>query len=234
MRARRRRPASTRGTSGTGRGQGAGAASARRPRGRRSGRAAYAGRGPKGYRRSDERIREEISDRLTEHDELDASEIEVCRQGWRSDARPARSTAVGPSDSPRIWLSGERRPRRDEPDQGRWTRVRSRRQRPVADGRTPFEDSKARGLDPEFDGSTDPVRGSGRTTNQGQSGPGHVAGRARVSVVRRTARRATVRPGPVETSAVGVQELAPPTKAPLRRGLRLPVRFTVPTPGRCA
>ena len=37
----------------------------------------YAGRGPKGYRRSDERIREEISDRLMEHDELDASDIEV-------------------------------------------------------------------------------------------------------------------------------------------------------------
>jgi osmotically-inducible protein OsmY len=40
-------------------------------------RTGFAGRGPKGYRRSDERIREEISDRLTEHDELDASDIEV-------------------------------------------------------------------------------------------------------------------------------------------------------------
>jgi osmotically-inducible protein OsmY len=37
----------------------------------------YAGRGPKGYRRSDDRIREEISDQFMEHDELDASEIEV-------------------------------------------------------------------------------------------------------------------------------------------------------------
>jgi len=37
----------------------------------------YAGRGPKGYRRSDERIREEISDQFMENDELDASEIEV-------------------------------------------------------------------------------------------------------------------------------------------------------------
>jgi len=41
-----------------------------RPRG-------YAGRGPKGYTRSDERIREEVSDRLTEHDAIDASGIEV-------------------------------------------------------------------------------------------------------------------------------------------------------------
>jgi osmotically-inducible protein OsmY len=37
----------------------------------------YAGRGPKGYRRSDDRIREEISDQFMDNDELDASEIEV-------------------------------------------------------------------------------------------------------------------------------------------------------------
>lgn len=37
----------------------------------------YAGRGPKGYRRSDERIREDVSDRLMWNTELDASDIEV-------------------------------------------------------------------------------------------------------------------------------------------------------------
>jgi osmotically-inducible protein OsmY len=37
----------------------------------------YRGRGPKNYRRSDERIREDINDRLTEHEYLDASDIEV-------------------------------------------------------------------------------------------------------------------------------------------------------------
>lgn len=37
----------------------------------------YSGRGPKGYRRSDERIREDVSDRLTWNAELDASDIEV-------------------------------------------------------------------------------------------------------------------------------------------------------------
>ncbi|HEV2864101.1 MAG TPA: BON domain-containing protein [Pyrinomonadaceae bacterium] len=42
----------------------------------RSGRT-HRGRGPKNYRRSDERIREDINDRLTEHDWLDASDIEV-------------------------------------------------------------------------------------------------------------------------------------------------------------
>ncbi len=35
------------------------------------------GRGPKGYTRSDERIREDVSDRLTEDWEVDASDIEV-------------------------------------------------------------------------------------------------------------------------------------------------------------
>jgi osmotically-inducible protein OsmY len=37
----------------------------------------HAGRGPKGYRRSDERIKEDVSDLLTADDHLDASEIEV-------------------------------------------------------------------------------------------------------------------------------------------------------------
>jgi hypothetical protein len=40
-------------------------------------RGQFFGRGPKGYRRSDERIREEISDRLMVHPDVDASEIEV-------------------------------------------------------------------------------------------------------------------------------------------------------------
>lgn len=37
----------------------------------------FAGRGPKGYVRSDERIREDVSDRLSLDDEVDASDIEV-------------------------------------------------------------------------------------------------------------------------------------------------------------
>jgi hypothetical protein len=46
-----------------------------RPRGGGSGR--YAGKGPKGYRRSDERIREAVSETLARDGDLDASEIEV-------------------------------------------------------------------------------------------------------------------------------------------------------------
>jgi len=37
----------------------------------------FRGRGPKNYRRSDERIREEINDRLTENEWLDASDVDV-------------------------------------------------------------------------------------------------------------------------------------------------------------
>jgi hypothetical protein len=40
----------------------------------------YAGRGPKGYQRSDDRIREDVSDRLTAHGQIDASDIEVRTQ----------------------------------------------------------------------------------------------------------------------------------------------------------
>jgi hypothetical protein len=40
-------------------------------------RGRFFGHGPKGYRRSDERIREDINDRLTVHPDIDASDIEV-------------------------------------------------------------------------------------------------------------------------------------------------------------
>ena len=40
-------------------------------------RGRFYGVGPKGYRRSDERIREEMSDRLMTHPDVDASDIEV-------------------------------------------------------------------------------------------------------------------------------------------------------------
>jgi len=37
----------------------------------------FAGRGPKGYQRSDDRIREDVCERLTHHPEIDASEIDI-------------------------------------------------------------------------------------------------------------------------------------------------------------
>jgi osmotically-inducible protein OsmY len=40
-------------------------------------RISYAGRGPKGYKRSDERIREDVSEALTRSHEVDATNIEV-------------------------------------------------------------------------------------------------------------------------------------------------------------
>jgi osmotically-inducible protein OsmY len=47
----------------------------------RHGRADHRGRGPKGYRRSDERIREDVSDRLYDDPYVDASDIEVTVSG---------------------------------------------------------------------------------------------------------------------------------------------------------
>ena len=44
-------------------------------------RGRHAGRGPKGWQRPDERIREDINERLTDHPHIDASEIEVQVKG---------------------------------------------------------------------------------------------------------------------------------------------------------
>lgn len=41
----------------------------------------YAGRGPRGYQRTDERIREDVCDRLTDDPRIDASDIEVHMKG---------------------------------------------------------------------------------------------------------------------------------------------------------
>lgn len=47
-----------------------------------SGQENFRGRGPKGYTRSDERIKEEVCELLTRHPEIDASDIEIeARQG---------------------------------------------------------------------------------------------------------------------------------------------------------
>jgi hypothetical protein len=45
--------------------------------GRSGGQTASRGRPPKGYTRSDERIREDLCDRISEHGDIDASEVEV-------------------------------------------------------------------------------------------------------------------------------------------------------------
>ena len=44
-------------------------------------RQSYRGRGPKGYQRSDERIREDICERLTFDDDVDATDLEVTVSG---------------------------------------------------------------------------------------------------------------------------------------------------------
>jgi hypothetical protein len=44
-------------------------------------RGPHTGKGPKGYERSTDRMREEVCERLTQHGEIDASEIEVNVEG---------------------------------------------------------------------------------------------------------------------------------------------------------
>jgi osmotically-inducible protein OsmY len=41
----------------------------------------YSGRGPRGYQRSDDRIREDICDRLTRHGEIDATDVQISVRG---------------------------------------------------------------------------------------------------------------------------------------------------------
>ncbi len=74
------------------------------PRGRRT-QGPHAGKGPKGYQRSDERIYEEVCDRLTEHGRLDARDVsvdvkngEVTLTGTVPD-RPAKRLAEDLSES---------------------------------------------------------------------------------------------------------------------------------------
>jgi hypothetical protein len=43
----------------------------------RQGRQQHRGRGPRGYKRSDDRIKEDVNDRLSDHPYLDASDVEV-------------------------------------------------------------------------------------------------------------------------------------------------------------
>jgi osmotically-inducible protein OsmY len=52
----------------------------------------YSGKGPRNYQRSDERIREEVCDRLTQHGEVDASNVEI-------DVRNGEITLRGSVDS---------------------------------------------------------------------------------------------------------------------------------------
>lgn len=65
----------------------------------------HRGRGPRGYRRSDERIREEVCDRLTDDPTVDASDIEVAVQNGEVtlsgaiDSRQARRRAEDIAES---------------------------------------------------------------------------------------------------------------------------------------
>jgi osmotically-inducible protein OsmY len=64
-------------------------------------RGQHSGKGPKGYQRSDERIREDVSEALSQHGDLDASEISV-------DVRGGEVTLTGTVDSREAKREAER------------------------------------------------------------------------------------------------------------------------------
>jgi hypothetical protein len=65
----------------------------------------YTGRGPQGYQRSDDRIKEDVCERLTQHGQLDASEVQVdvknCEVTLRGtvDSRQAKRMAEDAAES---------------------------------------------------------------------------------------------------------------------------------------
>jgi hypothetical protein len=69
------------------------------------GAGSYYGRGPRGYTRSDERIREDVCDRLTDDWQVDASEIEILVVGGEVtlngsvDSRDAKRRAEDVADN---------------------------------------------------------------------------------------------------------------------------------------
>ncbi|HEU4532764.1 MAG TPA: BON domain-containing protein, partial [Polyangiaceae bacterium] len=63
-------------------------------------RQSHRGRGPRGYQRSDERIREEVCDCLTDHHEIDASEIHV-------EVKDGEVTLTGTVDERRVKFLAE-------------------------------------------------------------------------------------------------------------------------------
>ena len=100
----------------------------------------YAGRGPRGYRRSDERIREDINDYLTDDWYVDASDVEVTvnngmvtltgRVDGRDEKRRAEDLAEsvsGVTDVSNQLRVGRNIPITTEPETGETPRARTAR-----------------------------------------------------------------------------------------------------------
>jgi osmotically-inducible protein OsmY len=98
----------------------------------------YAGRGPRGYQRSDERIREDVNDRLTDDWYIDASDVEVVvnnsmvtltgRVDSRDEKRRAEDiaeTVSGVTDVSNQLRVGRNIPTTQEPEMARTPRART-------------------------------------------------------------------------------------------------------------
>jgi hypothetical protein len=102
-----------------------------------SGQGSYAGRGPRGWHRSDERILEDVNERLTDHPDIDATDIEVAVKNGEVtltglvESRPVKRMAEDVAESAsgvreihnqlRIREYREERPQREQPDQATGT-----------------------------------------------------------------------------------------------------------------
>ena len=142
-------------------------------------RGEHRGRGPRGYTRSDERIREDVNDRLTDHPGIDASDIEVqASQGEVTlsgtvDSRYAKRMAEDVADG----VSGVSHVQNN-------LRVRQfARERQVASGGTPSVTSSAGVLGDAATGGTSEVpspstsgRALGGETTSGTSGASSTTG----------------------------------------------------------
>jgi hypothetical protein len=116
----------------------------------------YRGRGPKGYVRDDQRIREDVSERLMEHGQVDATDIDVnVRQGevilrgsvrTRAEKRAAEDAAVSVPDVRDVRNELEVSEFRErEQRRGQYAAMEGETERGRPDERTRYEERGARG-----------------------------------------------------------------------------------------
>ena len=120
----------------------------------------YSGRGPRGYRRSDERIHEEVAERLAQHGQIDASDIDVSVDNGEVtlegtvDSRWVKRLAEDVADSVTGVTDVHNRLRVSESGESRWAQGMSRESRLIRSGMNVV------GTDGERIGQVKEVRGS--------------------------------------------------------------------------
>lgn len=123
----------------------------------------HRGRGPKGYTRSGERIREDVSDRLTDDPHLDASEVEVAVEGTEVtlngfvDSRTAKRRAEDLADDV-TGVTHVQNNLRVRPRPGTLAAVTDPRLLAIAEGRDPGKAAREAAQEDREDRSAHPPR----------------------------------------------------------------------------